>query len=139
MNKSIIALVLSSSLFGCATIESLGDGAHSEKVGIHTENRYRTQLSGHEVIHENLVSVNYIRAVKVLTAKSWIGNKVYKVDDSCFEVRRDIQVKHENVGFSDAINAAAIPEYYEVGTLVEKTKAVGCDAYEVYGERSTTY
>ncbi len=139
MNKKLMAILLTSSLFGCSSLSNITPDEHSEKIIVSEENLYASDLTGHQLVHENLLSVNYIKAVKILTAKSWIGTRVYKVDTACFEVKRDIQVSKEHVGFSDVINAAAIPDYYEVGTLVERVKAVGCDSYEIGDELMTTY
>lgn len=129
MNRLLVSVFGSLLISGC-TITGL---QNKDDVGVLVDvgDNYNTNLHGHAVVHENIVSVNYIKAVTISTEKAWIGNRVFKVDSSCFEVKRDVRLSKEKVGVADAINAAAIPTHYEVGTLIESVSAVSCSSYEL--------
>ncbi len=93
--------------------------------------KYDNSFANRTPIHSNVLTVNYIKAVSVHTENTWIGTKVFKVDNSCFEVKQDLNVVDKPVSFSNVINAAEIPESFRVSELNTDTKAVSCDMYEV--------
>lgn len=93
--------------------------------------KYENSFESRDPIHSNIITVNYIKTVRIDTANTWIGTKVFKIDDSCFEVKQDINIEDKDVTFSDVINAAEIPDTYKIGKLNSKTTAVSCDMYEV--------
>lgn len=84
-----------------------------------------------QTLYNDSVDVTYLESITVNAQRDWVGVKVMKKGDVCFEVKQEVKVDSKKDPFGDYVGASALPKEVDVGKLSRQLKVVDCSKYEV--------
>ncbi|ELP6119108.1 TPA: hypothetical protein I7730_14160 [Vibrio vulnificus] len=83
-----------------------------------------------KIIYSDSVDVSYLKEVQLDLTDDWIGRRVFKKDDVCFEVSQVLKTEDLKLDASgDAIKHAGLPDKLTLAKLISKVEAVDCGIY----------
>lgn len=94
-----------------------------------SEDALSNKISGSESVYNDIIEINYLKKVKLVPEKDWIGTRVYNQNGTCFEIKKELKNKVVKEPFGDLYNSAMLPESLNLGVIETQTTIVNCENY----------
>lgn len=88
-------------------------------------------IASSQTIYNDSVDVNYLKSITIDAQRDWVGVRILKKGDTCYEVKQDIKVDTKKEPFGKYVGASALPETVDVGKVKRSISVVDCAAYEL--------
>lgn len=103
--------------------------------GTRVDNQTKTETEIQKIetgksIYEDKIDISYLSKMVIHPKDDWIGKKVFKYNDTCIEVIKDLNIKVIDDPFADLYRSANLPDKVEIGVMKAKNLVVDCSLYE---------
>lgn len=120
MNRLLKALVV---IATGATAPVLAKGVQSNEAEI-------LKIESGRSVYEDKIDISYLSKMVIHPKDDWIGKKVFKYNEACIEVVKELKIKEIKAPFQNLYRSANLPKKVEIGVMNTSTQVVDCAQYE---------
>ncbi|WP_318493172.1 hypothetical protein [Photobacterium leiognathi] len=85
------------------------------------------------LISDDAISVTYVNKVVLETVDSWVGERVYQKDETCYKKTNTLETKSHNLTKNERESLGVKQDTFKISSINSKIDVVDCIKYKGRG------